>query len=114
MDSDAIMDKEWQAEFKAKHFPPKSDDGSSTGPRAPALAGDPKRPSPRYVKCHFPFSMNNPRLLDVCKVVYVARNPKDVCVSWYHHMRLLRMRDFLGDLEVSIGGGVLEDIAVRF
>ena len=109
------MDKKWQAEFTEKYFPPKSDDDSSTGPRAPpALAGDPNRPSPRYVKSHLPFSMNNPRLLDVCKVVYVARNPKDVCVSFYHHMRLFRKHDFLGDLEVSIGEGLLEDIAVRF
>ncbi|KAF0307344.1 Sulfotransferase 1C4 [Amphibalanus amphitrite] len=49
---------------------------------------------------HLPFSLNNPRLLDTCKVVYVARNPKDACVSFFHHMRLIRLHDFLGDLEL--------------
>ena len=63
--------------------------------------GDPHRPSPRFVKSHLPMSMNNPRLLDTCKVVYVARNPKDACVSYYHHNRLMRGHGFTGDLEVG-------------
>jgi len=42
-------------------------------------------PSPRFIKSHLPFPNLPSNLLDECKVVYVARNPKDVAVSWYHH-----------------------------
>jgi len=44
--------------------------------------------SPRVLKSHLPMDMLNPKLLDTCKVIYVARNPKDCCVSFFHHMRL--------------------------
>jgi len=66
----------------------------------PPMGGDPNRPSPRFVKSHLPMSMNNPRLLDTCKVVYVARNPKDTCVSYFKFFRLIRDLDFQGDLEL--------------
>ncbi|XP_043207700.1 sulfotransferase 1E1-like [Amphibalanus amphitrite] len=66
------------------------------------LTGDPSRPSPRFVKSHLPISLNNPRLLDTCKVVYVARNPKDACVSYYNHNRLFRDCGFNGDLELFV------------
>lgn len=66
-----------------------------------SFTGDPNRPSPKFVKSHLPMSMNNPRLLDTCKVIYVARNPKDVCVSHYYHNRLIRCHDYAGGLEVS-------------
>lgn len=42
-------------------------------------------PSPRFIKSHLPFTSLPSNLLNECKVVYVARNPKDVAVSWYHH-----------------------------
>ncbi|XP_037090162.1 sulfotransferase 1C4-like [Pollicipes pollicipes] len=54
---------------------------------------------PRFVKTHWPLSMIHPRVLDVCKVVYVARNPKDVCVSFYHHSRLMKYNEFHGDMQ---------------
>ena len=96
---EGILDKE----FVAKLASPDADkDGNPIPTDTMPLFGDPNRPSPRFVKSHLPFSLLNPRLLDVCKVVYVARNPKDVCVSFYHHMRLLRFHDFLGDLEVGL------------
>jgi len=63
------------------------------------IAGDPNRPSPRFVKSHLPMSMNNPRLLDTCKVVYVARNPKDLCVSFYSNSKLYYFLNFEGDFE---------------
>ncbi|XP_012216892.1 sulfotransferase 1A1-like [Linepithema humile] len=54
-------------------------------------------PSPRFIKTHFPFSML-PGLLDVgCKVVYVARNPKDVAVSWYNLNKALKTQGYIGD-----------------
>ena len=56
-------------------------------------------PSPRHIKTHLSFSMLPQNLADTCKVIYVARNPKDVAVSYYHHNRLLRLHDFKGDFE---------------
>ncbi|PNF43242.1 Sulfotransferase 1C4 [Cryptotermes secundus] len=54
--------------------------------------------SPRFIKTHFPLSLLPPNLLDVgCKVLYVARNPKDVAVSFYHLNRLIRTQGYLGD-----------------
>ena len=41
--------------------------------------------SPRVIKSHLPFEMLPPNLLDTCKVIFVSRNPKDCCVSYYHH-----------------------------
>lgn len=55
--------------------------------------------SPRVIKSHLPFYLLNPDLLDKSKVVYVARNPKDVIVSYYHYHRLLEFHKFSGDLE---------------
>ena len=40
--------------------------------------------SPRVIKSHLPFEMLPPNLLDTCKVIFVSRNPKDTCVSFYH------------------------------
>nr|CAD7261591.1 unnamed protein product [Timema shepardi] len=53
--------------------------------------------SPRHFKTHLPFSLLPPQLLDTCKVVYVARNPKDVAVSYYHHNRLLTVQGYQCD-----------------
>lgn len=44
--------------------------------------------STRYIKTHLPHNLL-PKQIQTCekspKVIYVARNPKDVCVSLYHH-----------------------------
>jgi len=54
--------------------------------------------SPRFIKTHLPISLLPPNLLDVgCKVVYMARNPKDVAVSYYHHNRLIKLHGYVGD-----------------
>ena len=51
-------------------------------------------PSPRTIKTHFPLQMLPPKLLDTCKVIFVNRNVKDACVSWYHHIRLFKRCHF--------------------
>lgn len=55
--------------------------------------------SPRHFKTHLPLSLLPPDLLSTSKVIYVARNPKDVAVSYYHHNRLLKVHDYVGDFE---------------
>ena len=80
--------------------------------------------SPRFIKSHFPLSLL-PGILDsgckvlcylhselnfhfllwvfiqtryVCwQIVYVARNPKDVAVSWYHLNRAVLTQGYIGD-----------------
>ncbi|XP_066996262.2 sulfotransferase 1C4 [Anabrus simplex] len=56
--------------------------------------------SPRFIKTHLPFSLLPPDLLETgCKVIYVARNPKDVAVSFYHLNRLIRTQGYQGDFK---------------
>ncbi|KAI5632733.1 sulfotransferase domain-containing protein [Phthorimaea operculella] len=56
-------------------------------------------PSPRFVKSHLPMSLLPPTLLDTAKVVYVARDPRDVAVSFYHHNRMIRSHGYIGDFK---------------
>ncbi|XP_050716685.1 sulfotransferase 1C4-like isoform X2 [Eriocheir sinensis] len=56
-------------------------------------------PDPRTIKTHLPFSLLHPSMLDTVKVVYVARNPKDVLLSFMHHSRLFFDLDFQGTVE---------------
>ncbi|KAK3890518.1 hypothetical protein Pcinc_005536 [Petrolisthes cinctipes] len=53
--------------------------------------------SPRTLHTHLPFSLLPPCLLDTCKVVYVARNPRDTCVSYYYHQRLMKSAEYVGN-----------------
>ncbi|GBP28014.1 Sulfotransferase family cytosolic 1B member 1 [Eumeta japonica] len=57
------------------------------------------KPSPRFIKTHLPMSLLSPQLLDTSRVVYVARDPRDVAVSYYHHNKLLKIHDFSGDFK---------------
>ncbi|CAG4988469.1 unnamed protein product [Parnassius apollo] len=58
-----------------------------------------EKPSPRFIKTHVPMSLLPPHLLDIAKVVYVARDPRDVAVSFFHHNRLFKMTHFVGDFK---------------
>ena len=58
-------------------------------PTTPTIAAAPAT-APRFIKTHLPLSVLPPKLLDTAKVVYVARDPRDVAVSCYHHARLFK------------------------
>ncbi|KAF5274102.1 hypothetical protein FQR65_LT04500 [Abscondita terminalis] len=50
-------------------------------------------PAPRLIKTHLPFSLLPDQIQNgtrVPKIIYVIRNPKDVCVSYYHHGTLMQ------------------------
>ncbi|XP_076358496.1 sulfotransferase 1C2-like isoform X1 [Tachypleus tridentatus] len=49
-------------------------------------------PRPGAIKTHLPFHLNpySPK----AKYIYVARNPKDCCVSFYHHTKMLTEYQF--------------------
>ncbi|CAH0721878.1 unnamed protein product, partial [Brenthis ino] len=58
-----------------------------------------KAPSPRFVKTHLPLSLLPPNLLDTAKVIYVARDPRDVVVSFYHLNKAMRTQGYIGDFK---------------
>lgn len=54
----------------------------------------------RFIKTHMPFSLLPPNLLTSgCKVVYVARNPKDVSISFFHLNRLMKTQGYSNDFQ---------------
>ncbi|XP_065082831.1 sulfotransferase 1C4 [Ochlerotatus camptorhynchus] len=54
----------------------------------------------RFIKTHFPISLLPPSIFKTgAKVIYVARNPSDVVVSYYHLNRLYRTQGYVGDFE---------------
>ncbi|XP_019852760.1 PREDICTED: sulfotransferase 1C2A-like [Amphimedon queenslandica] len=54
---------------------------------------------PRTLKCHLPYHMMPGRdpANSTGKYIYVARNPKDVAVSFYYHTKRLLPYEFTGD-----------------
>ena len=55
--------------------------------------------SPRVIKTHLPLELLPPNLLETCKVIFVGRNAKDCCVSYYHHYMNFPGYQFTGDFE---------------
>ncbi|CAF4843677.1 unnamed protein product [Pieris macdunnoughi] len=53
----------------------------------------PKATSPRFIKSHMPLTLLPPSLLDTTKVVYLARDPRDVAVSYYNILKLKLFKD---------------------
>ncbi|KPJ06275.1 Sulfotransferase 1C4 [Papilio machaon] len=64
--------------------------------RTPGSEQVAKMPSPRFIRTHLPLSLLPPTLLDSTKVVYVARDPRDVAVSFYHLSREFKSYNFNG------------------
>ncbi|XP_063878075.1 sulfotransferase 1E1-like isoform X1 [Scylla paramamosain] len=55
--------------------------------------------SPRVIKNHFPFPLLPRDILDTIKVVYVARNPKDMTTSFWNFFRSTNVHEFRGDID---------------
>ena len=55
--------------------------------------------SPRYMSTHLPFSLVPRSSEHTVKYIYLARNPKDVAVSFFHFMRSAPVFDFDGTWE---------------
>lgn len=53
----------------------------------------------RVLKTHLPFEFLPPDIFKRCKVVYVARDPRDVCVSYFHHMSAMFGLNFTGNFD---------------
>ncbi|XP_066585146.1 sulfotransferase 1C4-like [Prorops nasuta] len=56
-----------------------------------------KMPSPRFIKSHMPISFFPNVVNSDCKIIYIARNPKDVLVSLYHFNKTNLGWNFGGD-----------------
>lgn len=60
----------------------------------------PKIKQQRFIKTHLPFKLLPPTVMEEkAKVVYIARNPKDVVVSYYHLNKLYRTQGYVNDFE---------------
>jgi len=54
---------------------------------------------PRTVKTHLSFDLLSPTVMSKAKIVYVLRDPRDVCISYYYHCRLFTYEGFTGTFE---------------
>ena len=57
--------------------------------------------SPRIFKEHLPLHLL-PDDVRKCKVIYLVRNPKDVVVSFQHHMTLFKIDEYSEDLNAMV------------
>jgi Sulfotransferase domain len=57
----------------------------------------------RFIKTHLPFKILPPSIMEKrAKVIYVARNPKNVVVSYYHLNKLYRTQGYVNDINTFI------------
>lgn len=64
------------------------------------IKGFEKLPDPRVIKTHLPYEdIPQSFLQNKTKIVYIARNPKDTAVSYYHFMKMLGYFAYSGTLE---------------
>ncbi|KFM75292.1 Sulfotransferase 1C2A, partial [Stegodyphus mimosarum] len=72
-----------------------------------AIAAE-EMPRPNAIKFHLPYHLT-PKS-DKTKYIYVARNPKDCCVSYFHHMKNFPFYGFTGTFndyfELFISGNI--------
>jgi len=59
-------------------------------------------PHPRVIKTHLPLPLISPTALSNGKVISVVRDPRDVCLSYFHHCRVFRYEGFKGSLDQFI------------
>lgn len=50
------------------------------------------------------------------QIVYVIRDPRDVCISYYHHCRIFKYEDFQGTFDQFVdafieGAGVASEMS---
>ncbi|KAG5316748.1 ST1C4 Sulfotransferase, partial [Acromyrmex insinuator] len=55
--------------------------------------------SPRFIKSHMSFELLPTVVNSTCKIIYVARNPRDVVVSWYNFMKMITHFQYQGTFE---------------
>lgn len=58
--------------------------------------------SPRCFKTHLPLTLLPPSLLNTSKMIYIARDPRDVVVSSYYYYKIQRGLEFNGNLKTML------------
>ncbi|MEG4207176.1 sulfotransferase domain-containing protein [Microcoleus sp. Pol7_A1] len=59
-------------------------------------------PSPRYIYTHLPYSLMPDDRENNLKYIYLARNPKDVAVSYFYFMQALKLYSFEGTWDIFL------------
>ncbi|CAM9660288.1 unnamed protein product [Ectocarpus sp. 12 AP-2014] len=92
--SEAVPWMEWLTFKFGEHEDPAIRDAEAKGWTLETIKSTPDR---RFMKTHANLKNLPAGSAKGLKVIYVARNPKDVCVSLYHHVKNKRPDTFSGD-----------------